>query len=140
MADPLTPPASSRLTVADILAKLGAHMEHVGRQWLALLGFIGLTLAVFGRSVLRPSSWRIAALADHVKQTGLDTIPIIALLTFLVGAVVAFLGRRYWATLAPAFIPWIWWLFPSCGNLVSFWRRLRWPVAPPAPMRHKSAP
>ncbi len=92
MADPLTPPASSRLTVADILAKLGAHMEHVGRQWLALLGFIGLTLDVFGRSVLRPSSWRIAALADQVKQTGLDTIPIIALLTFLVGAVVAFLG------------------------------------------------
>lgn len=28
----------------------------------------------------------------HIEQTGLDAAPIVALLTFLVGAVVAFLG------------------------------------------------
>lgn len=92
LATPLAPPVPVSSPIANALARLGAHMEHTGRQWLALLGFIGLTLEVFARTVLRPGRWRVAALADHVKQTGLDTIPIIALLTFLVGAVVAFLG------------------------------------------------
>ena len=92
LATPLTPPATTSSSIADVLAKLGADIEHAGRQWLALLGFIGLTLDVFARTVFRPTRWRVAALADQVKQTGLDTIPIIGLLTFLVGAVVAFLG------------------------------------------------
>lgn len=92
LATPLTPPATTSSPIADALANLGAYMEYTGRQWLALLGFMGLTLDVFARSVFRPRQWRVTALADHVKQTGLDTIPIIGLLTFLVGAVVAFLG------------------------------------------------
>ncbi|CAM5568051.1 Intermembrane phospholipid transport system permease protein MlaE OS=Stutzerimonas stutzeri OX=316 GN=CXK95_06960 PE=3 SV=1 [Stutzerimonas stutzeri] len=41
---------------------------------------------------MRPQRWRPTPLVAHIEQTGLDAIPIVALLTFLVGAVVAFLG------------------------------------------------
>lgn len=63
-----------------------------GQQQIALLGFIGLTIETLVRSLIHPRRWRITSLAAHIEQTGLNAIPIIALLTFLVGAVVAFLG------------------------------------------------
>ncbi|MDU1660713.1 MAG: NADH-quinone oxidoreductase subunit M [Stenotrophomonas maltophilia] len=59
---------------------------------MTLLGFIGLILATFARGVFRPKRWRLTPMVAHIEQTGLDAAPIVALLTFLVGAVVAFLG------------------------------------------------
>ncbi|MES2820760.1 MAG: ABC transporter permease [Pseudomonadota bacterium] len=76
----------------DLLAHIGRTVQGVARNSLALLGFIGLTLDTLARSLLRPRRWRITALVAHAEQTGLDAVPIVALLTFLVGAVVAFLG------------------------------------------------
>ncbi|MEC7814753.1 MAG: MlaE family lipid ABC transporter permease subunit [Pseudomonadota bacterium] len=59
--------------------------------WL-LAGFIGQTLAAMATILPRPSRWRITAFVAAVHDTGLNALPIVALLTFLVGAVVAFLG------------------------------------------------
>jgi phospholipid/cholesterol/gamma-HCH transport system permease protein len=67
-------------------------MEIVWRQQLQLLGFIGVTLESLARNLPRPHRWRITSLTAHIEQTGLDAVPIVALLTFMVGAVVAFLG------------------------------------------------
>ena len=64
----------------------------VWKQQRALLGFIGLTLQTLLLTLPRPRRWRLTSLAVHIEQTGLDAVPIVALLTFLVGAVVAFLG------------------------------------------------
>jgi phospholipid/cholesterol/gamma-HCH transport system permease protein len=44
------------------------------------------------QTIWRPSRWRVTSLAAHIEQTGLDAVPIVVLLTFMVGAVVAFLG------------------------------------------------
>ena len=44
------------------------------------------------RTALHPSRWRINALVQQIEETGLNAVPIVALLTFLVGAVIAFLG------------------------------------------------
>ncbi|WP_266183442.1 MlaE family ABC transporter permease [Dyella humicola] len=78
--------------ITDLLARIGAAMEAVWRQQLALLGFIGLTLQTLAQTIARPRRWRVTSLAAHIEQTGLDAVPIIVLLTFMVGAVVAFLG------------------------------------------------
>ena len=76
----------------EVLAQIGRAVEEFGQHSLALLGFIGLTLDSLARTIWRPRRWRLTALAVHAEQTGLDAVPIVALLTFLVGAVVAFLG------------------------------------------------
>lgn len=78
--------------VAEVLARIGRTMESVWRQQLQLLGFIGMTLETMARTLPRPRRWRITSLVAHIEQTGLDAVPIVALLTFMVGAVVAFLG------------------------------------------------
>ncbi len=81
------PPAWSQL-----LGQIGLAVENFYHQALQLLGFVGLTLETLARSVLHPRRWRLTALVSHVEQVGLDAVPIVALLSFLVGAVVAFLG------------------------------------------------
>jgi phospholipid/cholesterol/gamma-HCH transport system permease protein len=78
--------------LADVLAHVGRTVSGVWNQQRTLLGFIGLTLQTLFTIVWNPRRWRITSLVAHIEQTGLDAIPIVALLTFLVGAVVAFLG------------------------------------------------
>ncbi|QLF93629.1 MlaE family lipid ABC transporter permease subunit [Pseudomonas sp. ABC1] len=84
-----TPPP---FAITEVLAHIGQTMEKVWQQQRDLLGFIGLTLQTLLTSLPRPRRWRTTSLVAHIEQTGLDAIPIVALLTFLVGAVVAFLG------------------------------------------------
>lgn len=79
-------------TAIELLARIGCAMETFWLHLKALLGFIGLTLETLFRSLVRPASWRVTPLVANFEKSGLDAVPIIALLTFLVGAVIAFLG------------------------------------------------
>lgn len=89
------PPAEAphqMIAPLQALGLAGQRMEALYRNSRLLLGFIGLTLATFIYSAVRPWRWRITPLVSHIHETGLNALPIVALLTFLVGAVVAFLG------------------------------------------------
>ena len=86
----VTPPSYSRLNQA--LASIGLQMVGLWSQQRQLLAFIGLVIATLFHLLLRPRRWRVTATVAHVQQSGLNAVPIVALLTFMVGAVVAFLG------------------------------------------------
>ena len=77
---------------SQLLEHIGVAVENFYHQALQLLGFIGLTLETLARSLWHPRRWRLTSLVWHAEQVGLDAVPIVALLSFLVGAVVAFLG------------------------------------------------
>lgn len=81
-----------------MLARIGAAMETFWQDARDLVGFIGLTLEALLVSLFRPSSWRITSLIANIQQIGLNAVPIIMLLTFLVGAVIAFLGATVLTT------------------------------------------
>lgn len=76
----------------EVLGHIGEAVEGTWCQGRELLGFMGLTLSGMLTILLRPARWRLTSLTAHLEQCGLNAVPIIALLTFLVGAVVAFLG------------------------------------------------
>ena len=86
------PAAPRDAGLVALLARAGAAAEQAARDAWQLLGFIGLVLATLARCIVDPRRWRITSLAFHLEQTGLDAVPIVVLLNFLVGAVVAFLG------------------------------------------------
>lgn len=86
------PPPGPVRRWSDGLVRLGALVAGAGRQGLQLLGFMGLTLSTLLVLMPRPGRWRPTALVAQIHQCGLNAVPIVALLTFLVGAVVAFLG------------------------------------------------
>jgi len=84
--------------VRDLLARVGFTTVGLWIQTRSLLGFIGLSLATLARSALHPARLRITAMVHHIEATGLDAVPLIAVLCFLIGAVVAFLGSTVLAT------------------------------------------
>lgn len=76
----------------DGLERLGIWIHSGWSQFTQFLGFMGLTLVTLVGLLLRPWRWRWTALVAQMQQAGLNAVPIVALLNFLVGAVVAFLG------------------------------------------------
>lgn len=87
-----TPTPVPRPSWLDGIATLGKIIHSGWQNFVLLAGFMGLALSTLFSLVLRPRQWRITALVTQIHQTGLNAVPIVALLTFLVGAVVAFLG------------------------------------------------
>lgn len=57
-----------------------------------LLAFFGLVVVTLGRSLLSPSRFRFVALAAHIERIGLHALPILGLLSFLIGVVLAYQG------------------------------------------------
>lgn len=88
------PQARREYGVAAALGRLGYAVADNGREILALVGFFGETLAKLLRTVREPSRFRPIATVHHMEQVGLDAVPLVALLCYLVGAVVAFLGAN----------------------------------------------
>lgn len=78
--------------VTRFLSETGQLTDGIYQLVKALNGFIGQTLAVLFWVLVRPWRWRITPFVAAIQETGLNALPIVALLTFLVGAVVAFLG------------------------------------------------
>lgn len=75
-----------------LLERIGRAVDTLWQDTRQLLGFVGLIIATLLRRALTPRRWRVTPVVAHIEQTGFDAAPIVALLTFLVGAVVAFLG------------------------------------------------
>ena len=84
--------------MTELLANIGKSVESFWQNLVALIGFIGLTMEVLFATLLRPAHWRVTSLVANLQQIGLNAVPIIALLTFMVGAVIAFLGSTVLST------------------------------------------
>ncbi len=74
------------------LARLGFAVTDNWKEVIALVSFLGENLVKLGRTILQPRRLRITATVHHMEQVGLDAVPLVALLSYLVGAVIAFLG------------------------------------------------
>ena len=92
------PPPREHAVIRILLARIGCAVEDFGKQTATLLGFIGLIFETFARTALQPRHWRVTSVVAQVEQTGLDAVPILVLLSFMVGAVVAFLGESVLAS------------------------------------------
>jgi phospholipid/cholesterol/gamma-HCH transport system permease protein len=78
----------------QFLNDLGADVVSEGRSFVHKLNFLGNYLAVLALSLARPASIRWTSLFYHMQQTGVAAVPIVALLTFLIGVVVAYMGAE----------------------------------------------
>jgi phospholipid/cholesterol/gamma-HCH transport system permease protein len=57
-----------------------------------MVGFFGAVCIAVARLARRPSRLRFTALVAHMEQTGVDAMPIVGLLAFLIGVVSAYQG------------------------------------------------
>jgi phospholipid/cholesterol/gamma-HCH transport system permease protein len=85
-------PAPPRRNLGDWIAQIGEAVSEIWDQSLDLLAFFGAFATVFVQSVLRPHHLRFNSIVTHIEQTGLNAMPIVGLISFLVGVVLAYQG------------------------------------------------
>ena len=86
-AQPKYPPSPIAL-----LERLGRGAFRMADDALLLLNFLGNTVAALVLQLLRPWRIRWRAVVRHMETAGLDALPIVGLISFLIGLVLAFQG------------------------------------------------
>lgn len=77
---------------AAALERLGRTVHAMGGDIVQLASFLGENLVKLARLFKEPRRFRLTATVSHMEQVGLDAVPLVVLLSYLVGAVIAFLG------------------------------------------------
>ncbi|WP_050604263.1 MlaE family lipid ABC transporter permease subunit [Ruegeria sp. 6PALISEP08] len=80
------------LSFMDWVANVGRGTFGAWKDTLSILEFLGLTLHRLFRTFIMPWRLRKAALVTHMEETGVKALPIVALMGFLIGVVLAFQG------------------------------------------------
>ena len=76
----------------DYLENLGRRVQMAGRNGLELISFLGQVMATLLRVIWRPRELRLTSVVHHCQQVGVQAVPIVALMAFLIGVVLAFQG------------------------------------------------
>lgn len=74
-----------------MLERTGRGAAAAAREGLELLNFVGMVTTVLIGAIRQPRRLRPKALVTQIEQTGLNALPIVGLLSFLVGIVLAYL-------------------------------------------------
>ncbi len=78
----------------QMLDRLGRGAADAYFTALKILNFVGLVLVTGGRVLADPKRLRMTSIVRHMEDAGLDAVPIVATMCFLVGAVVAYMGAK----------------------------------------------
>ena len=75
------------------LYKIGRATIHGYRQGVWILGYLGRVTVETGEAIVAPKhNLRITAIFHQVEETGINALPIVGLLSFLIGVVLAYQG------------------------------------------------
>ena len=73
----------------DMLTDVGASVVNAWRDLVHGVGFLGESVVALLRALGRPHLFRMTSLIYHLESFGLRSVPIILLINFLVGCIVA---------------------------------------------------
>ncbi len=80
------------LTLVDQIEIFGRMVVRGLRKAAELISFLGQVVATMAGIVIRPRRLRLTSLVHHCQEVGLNAVPIVALMAFLIGVVLAFQG------------------------------------------------
>jgi phospholipid/cholesterol/gamma-HCH transport system permease protein len=97
-AAPATPPPAK-----GPLERIGRNAWEVMQQGLSMLSFVGESAIALGKCIAHPARMRWRPVLYNIRTAGFDALPIVGLLSFLLGVVVAYQGadqlRQYGANI-----------------------------------------
>jgi phospholipid/cholesterol/gamma-HCH transport system permease protein len=73
----------------NVLQDIGDTMISVSKDAKSLMSMLGSVMLELGRTIRSPGSFRTAAVINQIEYAGLRAVPIVALMSFLVGGIVA---------------------------------------------------
>jgi phospholipid/cholesterol/gamma-HCH transport system permease protein len=74
------------------LERLGSGVASAGARAVSMISFMGAVVETMGRTIRSPRRFRLTATVRHMEDAGLSAFPIVMLISFLVGVVLAFQG------------------------------------------------
>ena len=75
------------------LYKMGRATVHAYSQGISMLGYLGRVTVETGEAIVQPKhNLRVAAMFNQIEETGINALPIVGLLAFLIGVVLAYQG------------------------------------------------
>ncbi len=86
----IEPPRPAALIA--VLERVGRGAIEVGVEAKEQVAFLGLLLVSLGRSLRHPSRLRLVSLVYHMEKVGFNALPIVGLISFLIGVVLAYQG------------------------------------------------
>jgi phospholipid/cholesterol/gamma-HCH transport system permease protein len=81
-------------SIITLFERTGRGLDSFYRETVLTVSFFGETLATIGKLLVHPNRIRWISVVNVMELAGLNALPIIALLNFFVGLVVAYLGAR----------------------------------------------
>ena len=76
------------------IGRLGFAVVDNWKEVVSMASFLGENIVKTLRLLRQPRRLRVTSMVHHMEQVGLDAVPLVLLLNFLVGAVIAFLGAN----------------------------------------------
>lgn len=102
-SDPTKTPAAVPMPAPSSLAALGRTAATGVQQSIDLLAFVGECAVALAKCIAHPSRLRGRPILYNLRSAGVEALPIVGLLSFLLGIVVAYQGadqlRRYGANI-----------------------------------------
>ncbi len=84
------PPADSEpVTISGMLEGVGRSVVGVGGTFVGLVDMLGAVLAAAGHVLINPRSFRLTSTIHHMEQVCWRAVPIIVLITFLIGCIIS---------------------------------------------------
>jgi phospholipid/cholesterol/gamma-HCH transport system permease protein len=92
---------TSAITITGMLEQIGRAVAGVGGTVAGLVDMLGAVLAAGARTLVHPRSFRLTSTVHHLEQVCWRAVPIVVLITFLIGCIIAQQGifhfRRFGA-------------------------------------------
>src|SRR5580692_4634978 len=92
---------TNSVTITGILDQVGRSMVGVSSTIVGLVDMLGAVLAASARVMIHPSGFRLTSTVHHLEQVCWRAVPIVVLITFLIGCIISQQGifhfRRFGA-------------------------------------------
>jgi len=85
----LSPPPPKRNSIIATLESVGMTMAAVGADLVLLAQMMGSLIVALKRVMLRPTTFRFTSMIHQLERVGWRAVPIILLITVLIGAILA---------------------------------------------------
>jgi phospholipid/cholesterol/gamma-HCH transport system permease protein len=96
-------PAPARVPRHSVFERVGRGAAEAAEQTYALLSFIGETAVALAATIAHPARLRLRPILHNIQSAGFSALPIVGVLSFLLGVVVAYQGadqlKRYGANI-----------------------------------------